>query len=313
MRVTSMTDVAHSGKPVRHRSDRNQGAPRRRGPWRLSRVRRRRDRRRRNGGGRRRTSSAGISPASPGLPGRRRRDPGQLHRNGPDRNARRSATRASGSTSRSATNVVVGGDACGEANVILDNRGGGVQVGFGSAATRSAATGSSATWGRRAARRASGSTCSRRARSARRRTTRATPTPAPTTSRTFRSLTSATPGGGGTRVIGTLNSTASSSFTLDFYANPSLPQPPARAAAGRPVPGRDRRLDQRLRRRVVQRTPPNADRRRTARDGHRDERRRVDLGALVRDRLLHDAPTPASRRAARACRSRACCSRGRRP
>ena len=34
-------------------------------------------------------------------------------------------------------------------------------------------------------------------------------------------MTSAAPEGGGTRVIGTLNSTASTTFDLDFYANPS--------------------------------------------------------------------------------------------
>ena len=63
-------------------------------------------------------------------------------------------------------------------------------------------------------------------------------------------ITSAAPEGGGTRVIGTLNSLASTTFDLDFYANPSAAR--GRARSCRPSihrldPGHDGRLRQRRR------------------------------------------------------------------
>jgi len=129
------------------------------------------------------------------------------------------------------TNVLVGGTGSGEANVVMNNRGGGLEVGFGVGNVLrdnrifdnlglsvgkpslgidllSAGGGSQG------------------------------PTPndagdADTTAgndlQNFPLITSAVPEGGGTRVVGTLNSTPSSPFTLDFYANPACRSRPRSA------------------------------------------------------------------------------------
>ena len=99
-------------------------------------------------------------------------------------------------------------------------------------------------------------------------------------------ISSAAPEGSGTRVIGTLNSTPSSPFTLDFYANPACRFRPQEPASGGPVPRRVQRLDRPLRQRVLQRSASRSDRRRSAGDGDRDDRGRLDLRTLPRDRLF---------------------------
>jgi hypothetical protein len=129
------------------------------------------------------------------------------------------------------TNVVVGGTASGEPNVVMNNRGGGLEVGFGVGNTirgnrifdnlglsvGKASIGIdllSAGGGERG------------------------PTPNdagdPDTTagndlQNFPLISSAVPEGGGTRVVGTLNSTPSSPFTLDFYANPACRSRPRSA------------------------------------------------------------------------------------
>ena len=119
-------------------------------------------------------------------------------------------------------NIVVGGTASGERNVIVNNRGGGVTVGFGTGNTirgnrifdNLGFTGVTGSLGIDLLSAGGGD----------QGPTPNDPGDGDTTAandlQNFPLVTSAVPEAGGTRVVGTLNSTASSPFTLDFYASP---------------------------------------------------------------------------------------------
>jgi len=131
---------------------------------------------------------------------------------------------------QSATNMTIGGTGAGEGNAILFNRGGGVRVtslsghsirgnrifanyGLTGGATPSIGIDIVGTAGPDANDSCDADT-------------------GPNGRQNFPIITSAAPEGGGTRVIGTLDSTASSDFTLDFYASPvCVPRPRAQAQA----------------------------------------------------------------------------------
>jgi len=120
------------------------------------------------------------------------------------------------------TDVLIGGTGSGEANVIANNRGGGVQVGLG--------TGNTIRGNRIFDNLGAGTTAPSIGIDLLTAGGGASgPTPnddgdADTTAgndlQNYPLVTSAVPEGGGTRVIGTFNSTPSSPFTLDFYASP---------------------------------------------------------------------------------------------
>ena len=108
-------------------------------------------------------------------------------------------------------------------------------------------------------------------------------------------ITSAVPEGGGTRVIGTLNSLASTVFDLDFYSNPSCRGRPRAPAPGGDVHRLDAGHDGRLGKRLLQRPSLDSHRGRRARHrvGHRADRKH--LRALAGDHF----PVRSGRRRAR--------------
>ena len=98
-------------------------------------------------------------------------------------------------------------------------------------------------------------------------------------------ITSAVPEGGGTRIIGTLNSLASTAVRPGLLLQPRVP-----GTAESPAPGRDlHRLgaghDGRLGKRLVQRPSPDADRGRRSRHGFGHRSGGQYLGALAGDHL----------------------------
>ena len=144
----------------------------------------------------------------------------------------------------------VGGIQPGERNVIAYNGAVGVLV-EGLARIRSAATEC-----QRIRRNDSGQpwasiSTSPRLRAARRRTIVGRRRSGANERQNYPIITSAAPEGGGTRVIGTLNSLASTTFDLDFYAN-SVCSTGRAIFRGRVLPGLDPDDDRRLRQRGVQ-------------------------------------------------------------
>ena len=123
---------------------------------------------------------------------------------------------------------------------------------------------------------------------ARRRTIRATPMRAadtPTTGRTSRSSRRRRPDGGGTRVIGTLNSIASTVFDLDFYSNPSCRTRPRALLQARDLPRHDAGHDGRGRQCLLQRSAFDPDRGGRAGHGHGHGCGRKYVGVLESDPL----------------------------
>jgi len=134
--------------------------------------------------------------------------------------------------------TIVGGTASGEANVILHNRGGGVVVGSGTGNTirgnrirdNFGAPFGSPTIGLDLTCGISG--CGGPAGPNANDPLDADGSPGGNLLLNFPLVTAAVPEGSGTRVIGTFDSSASSPFTLDFYANPACrPRPRAHLQA----------------------------------------------------------------------------------
>ena len=204
---------SHRGQLHRHGSRRHDGSEQRRRrhhPWLGWQLHRRTD-------AGRPQRHLGLRKSRPLHPDQRQRHSGQLHRHAKGRPEPARQPAGIGFVGGGfADNNTIGGTAAGEANVIAFNDIYGVLANSQTTpATPSAATRSTTT--ERSA--------SISAPAVRTPTTRWTPTTAPTTCRTSpssaRSSTSGPVGAGSTRIAGKLHSLPSTTFDLDFYANPA--------------------------------------------------------------------------------------------
>ena len=93
-------------------------------------------------------------------------------------------------------------------------------------------------------------------------------------------------GGSGTHVVGVLNSTASTTFDIDFYSNPCLRGPAAGVSRRRGVHRLDLRDDRRLGQRDVRRHAAGSDRERCTDHRHRHGSRRQHVRVLAAADLL---------------------------